>query len=292
MAALIHAARSTNSCVRLGLRRPVGAKRSMCRRLKAACSCAPPWHGSAQERPSPRHSPECIWWKPPSKSTARFPRGARNGDWSPRSSPLWRRYRALERLSVRPRGGEDPVQHALTFRSGAGLPLARKKRAALLRLPRLVAAFVLHRLRGRAVLMPATEIGTVRTEAATTAMTPSPAMSEAILTAVALVIAIRADILLRLSAAGNECGQIADLLSALAWRLVWLRLMLRAVVHLLVAWRKRLRIAGQIGLLLRFTRRVAWFVLAHERLGVVIVTLKVLVAALLLPDRRALLWLL
>jgi hypothetical protein len=168
---------------------------------------------------------------------------------------------------------------------------------------RLVAAFILHRLRGRPLLMPAAEIGTVRTVAATTAMTPAPAMSEAVLTAVALLIAIRPGILLlRLSTAGNECGQTADLLStfmsALAWLLlawlllVWLRLMLRAIVYLLVARRKWLCIAGQIRLLLRFTRTVAWFVLAHERLGVVVVAIKALVGSLLLAARRALLWLL
>jgi hypothetical protein len=159
--------------------------------------------------------------------------------------------------------------------------------------------------------MPATKIGTVITEAATTAMAPATAMSEAILTTVALVIAIRPGILLGLSAtslglsatslglsaASNECGQPADLLSAflsvLAWLLELLRLMLRTIVHLLVARRKWLRIAGQIRLLLRFTRSVARFVLAHEWLGVVVAAIKALVGSLLLlPARRALLWLL
>ena len=81
-------------------------------------------------------------------------------------------------------------------------------------------------------------------------------------------------------------------MSALTWRLVWLRLMLRTVVHLLVARRKWLRIAGQIRLLLRFTRSVARFVLAHERLGIVAAAIKALVSPLLWCARRALLWLL
>ena len=70
-------------------------------------------------------------------------------------------------------------------------------------------------------------------------------------------------------------------MSALTWRLVWLRLMLRTVVHLLVARRKWLRIAGQIRLLLRFTRSVARFVLAHERLTVIIIAVEAFVVALL-----------
>lgn len=76
--------------------------------------------------------------------------------------------------------------------------------------------------------------------------------------------------------------------------LVGLWLMLRAVVHLLVARRKGLCIAWQIRLrlLLRFTRRITRLVLAHERLAVVIVAIKALISPLLLPTRRALLGLL
>ena len=64
--------------------------------------------------------------------------------------------------------------------------------------------------------MSTTEIGTIVAETATTAMSPAPAMSEAILAAVALVIAVRPDILLRLTAARNESGESANFLSALA----------------------------------------------------------------------------
>jgi hypothetical protein len=147
------------------------------------------------------------------------------------------------------------------------------------------------------LLVSTTVIGTIGTVAATAAMTPAPAMSEAILPAVALVVAIRAGILLLwLSAAGYECGETADILSAfvpaLAWRLLRLRLMLRTVVNLLVARREWLRIARQIRLLLRFTRRVTRFVLAHERLGVIVIAVKAFVGPLLLSTRCALLGLL
>jgi len=138
--------------------------------------------------------------------------------------------------------------------------------------------------------------------AATAAMASAPAMSEAILPlpAVTLVVAVRAGVLLllrlRLCAAGYECGQTADILSAfmptLARLRVRLRLMLRTVVNLLVARREGLRIAGQIGLLLRFTRPVARFVLSHERLGVIVIAVEAFIASLLLSTLRALLWLL
>jgi len=56
---------------------------------------------------------------------------------------------------------------------------------------------------------------------------------------------------------------------------------------LLVARRKRLGVARQIRLLLGFARRVARFVLAHERLDVIVVAVKSLVCVLL--SRAALL---
>ena len=147
-----------------------------------------------------------------------------------------------------------------------------------------------------ALLMSAAEVGAVGTVA--TAMTTAPPVSEAILTAIALIIAVRSGILLRLSAARNECGQATDLLSAfmstvtrlLVGRLLMLR---RTFVHLLVARREGLCVARQIRLLLRFARRVARFILAHEGLGIVIALVKTLVGALLLSARRSLLlWLL
>ena len=165
-------------------------------------------------------------------------------------------------------------------------------------LTRFVAAVVLRRLRGGAllILMSATEIGTVVTVAA--AMASAPPMSEAVLTAIALIVAVRSRILLRLSAAGNECGKAADILlpavlSALARLLVWLSLILRrTVVHLLVTWRKWLCVARQIGLLLRFARPVAGFILPHERLRIVVAVIETFVVALLLSAWRSLLRLL
>jgi hypothetical protein len=95
------------------------------------------------------------------------------------------------------------------------------------------------------------------------------------------------------AAAGDERRQAAYLLSAfraaLAGLLIGLLLMLRPILHLLIARREWLGIARQIRLLLRFARRVAWFVLTHERLGVIIVALKALVAALLSAGRALLL---
>jgi len=155
-------------------------------------------------------------------------------------------------------------------------------------LPRLVtAAVVLCRLRCRALLMAAPKIGPVGPEPATTAMAPTATMhSEAILTTITLVVTVRPRILLRLSAACYERRQAADLLSpfmtALLVRLlIWLRLLLRTVVHLLVAGRERLGVTRQIRLLLRFSRAVAWFILAHERLGFIVIAVKTLVGVLL-----------
>ena len=142
------------------------------------------------------------------------------------------------------------------------------------------------------MLLITAKVGAIRT-ISTAAMTSTPAMhAETILATVALVVTVLvlAGILLRLATAGDECRQAADLLSALATLirlllirllLIGLRLMLRAVLHLLIARRERLGIARQIRLLLRFTRSVARLVLAHEGLGVVIIAVKSLVGILL-----------
>lgn len=135
--------------------------------------------------------------------------------------------------------------------------------------------------------MAAPKIGPVGPEPATTAMASTATMhSEAILTTVTLVVTVRPRILLRLSAACYERRQAADLLSTfmtalLARLLIWLRLVLRTVLHLLVAGRERLGITRQVGLLLRFSRAVAWFILAHERLGFIVIAVKTLVGVLL-----------
>ena len=139
-----------------------------------------------------------------------------------------------------------------------------------------------------ALLLTAAKVGAIRT-VSTAAMTSTPAMhAETILATVALVVTVLvlAGILLRLATAGDECRQAADLLSAFLAALIWLllirlRLMLRAVMHLLIARRERLGIARQIRLLLRFTRSVARLVLAHEGLAVVIIAVKSLVGVLL-----------
>jgi len=137
------------------------------------------------------------------------------------------------------------------------------------------------------LLLITAKVGAIRT-ISTAAMTSTPAMhAETILATVALVVTVLvlAGILLRLTTAGDECRQAADLLSALATLirllLIRLRLMLRAVLHLLIARRERLGIARQIRLLLRFTRSVARLVLAHAGLGVVIIAVKSLVGILL-----------
>lgn len=135
--------------------------------------------------------------------------------------------------------------------------------------------------------MAAPKIGPVGPEPATTAMASTATMHpEAILTTITLVVTVRPRIWLRLSAACYERRQAADLLSTfmtalLARLLIWLRLVLRTVLHLLVAGRERLGITRQIGLLLRFSRAVAWFILAHERLGFIVIAVKTLVGVLL-----------
>ena len=138
------------------------------------------------------------------------------------------------------------------------------------------------------MLLTTAKVGAIRT-VSTAAMTSTPAMhAETILATVALVVTVLvlAGILLRLTTAGDECRQAADLLSAFLATLIWLllillRLMLRAVMHLLIARRKRLGIARQIRLLLRLTRSVARLVLAHEGLTVVVIAVKSLVGVLL-----------
>lgn len=144
------------------------------------------------------------------------------------------------------------------------------------------------------LLMSAAEILTVRTiltirSISTTAVSSAATMPESILPAVTLIVAILSGILLRLPAATAryKCRKTADILSAFVTALVGLRvglllmllILLRAILDLLIARRKRLRITGQIRLLLRFARRVTWFVLAHEGLVVVVITIVAVVAA-------------
>lgn len=149
------------------------------------------------------------------------------------------------------------------------------------------------------MLMSATKILTVRTiltirSVAATTVAPAPAMSKSILAAVTLVVAIWSGILLRLSAARDECRKTADVLSAFTAALVGLRvgllllmlLMLRAILNLLITRRKRLPIARQIRLLLRLSRSVAWLVLAHERLIVFVVPIEGVIASLWLAAAR------
>jgi hypothetical protein len=146
---------------------------------------------------------------------------------------------------------------------------------------------------------------------ATAVAAPTTMHAEAVLVAVALVaialvaitlvtitlvVTVLSGVLLRLTAAGYECRQATDILAAFMStliRMIRLRLMLLTIVHLLVARWKRLSIAREIRLLLRFARRVARFILAHESLAVVIVAVKTLVIPLLmLPAGDALLLLL
>jgi hypothetical protein len=160
---------------------------------------------------------------------------------------------------------------------------ARARVVALLWLPRLVVtAFVLCRLRRRALLMPAAVIRSIRAVTAASAVTaPASMHTKSVLAAVALVVTILRGILLWLTAAGNKCRQAADVLPASLVRLMRLLLVLRAIVYLLVARRKRLGVAREIRLLLGFARAVARFVLAHERLTVIVIAVEAFVVALL-----------
>jgi hypothetical protein len=179
----------------------------------------------------------------------------------------------------------------------------------LLRLPRLVAtAVVLCRLRGSALLVTAAIVGPILTETTATTVTAPTAMhAEPVLIAITLVaitlvavtlvaitliVTVLPGVLLWLTAAGYECRQATNILSALV-RMKRLRLMLLTIVDLLVARWKWLSVARDIRLLLRLAWRVARFVLAHESLAVVIVAVKTFIVPLLvLPARRTLLWLL
>ena len=174
----------------------------------------------------------------------------------------------------------------------------------LLRLPRLVAtAFFLCRLRGSALLVTGAIVGPILTETTATTVTAPTAMhAEPVLIAITLVaitlvaitliVTVLPGVLLWLTAAGYECRQATDILSALV-RMKRLRLMLLTIVDLLVARWKWLSVARDIRLLLRLAWRVARFVLAHESLAVVIVAVKTFIVPLLvLPARRTLLRLL
>jgi hypothetical protein len=137
-------------------------------------------------------------------------------------------------------------------------------------------------LRRRALLMPAAVIRSIRAVTAASAVTaPASMHTKSVLAAVALVVTILRGILLWLTAAGNKCRQAADVLPASLVRLMRLLLVLRAIVYLLVARRKRLGVAREIRLLLGFARAVARFVLAHERLTVIIIAVEAFVVALL-----------
>ena len=153
--------------------------------------------------------------------------------------------------------------------------------------------------------MSATEILTVRTiltirSISATTVASATAMSKSILSAITLVVAILSGILLRLSAARDECRKPADILPAFMTALVGLRvglllmlrrlmllMLLRTILDLLITRRKRLSIARQIRLLLRLSRSVAWLVLTHERLIVFLVPIEGVIAGLLLATGRA-----
>jgi hypothetical protein len=162
-------------------------------------------------------------------------------------------------------------------------------------------------LMAAAVVGPILAITTATTMAAPTAMHAEAVALVAValvtialiaitLVTITLVVTVLSGVLLRLTAAGYECRQATDILAAFMStliRMIRLRLMLLAIVDLLVARWKRLSIAREIRLLLRFARRVARFILAHESLAVVIVAVKTLVIPLLmLPAGDALLLLL
>ena len=164
-------------------------------------------------------------------------------------------------------------------------------------------AVIRHRLGRRVLLMSAAEILAVRTiltirSISTAAVAPASAMSKSILPAVTLIVPILSGILLGLPAARDKCRKTADILSAFVTALVRLRvglllmmlmllMMLRAILDLLITLRKRLRITRQIRLLLRLPRRVAWFILPHERLTVVLVSIEGVITGLRLAARRA-----
>ena len=143
-------------------------------------------------------------------------------------------------------------------------------------------------------MLSATEILTILTirTISTAPMASAPAVPKSILAAVALVVAILSGILLWLPATRNKSRKTTDILSAFMTTLVRLRvrlllMMLRAILDLLVTRRKRLGIARQIRLLLRLPRRVAWFILTHERLIVVFVSIEGVIAGLRLAAGRA-----
>ena len=187
-----------------------------------------------------------------------------------------------------------------------------QERAAIVGLLRLTwliaAAFVLCRLRGRALLMAAAVVRPILSVTTTTTTVAAPTAMHAetvlvaialvaiTLVAIALVVTVLPGVLLRLTAAGYECRQATDILPAFMSpliRMIRLRLMLLAIVDLLVARWKWLSIAREIWLLLRFARRIARFILAHKSLAIVIVAVETLVVPLLvLPAGCALLRLL
>ena len=82
--------RSRTCCGRPGSPRPAGAKRSMCRRSRAAGSCARRWPGNAPARPYRRPLPAFISSRRPNKSIGRYRPGASGGVSFLRCSRCWR----------------------------------------------------------------------------------------------------------------------------------------------------------------------------------------------------------
>jgi hypothetical protein len=135
--------------------------------------------------------------------------------------------------------------------------------------------------------LTATKIGTVGTISAATMPATAPVHAVPILSAIALIVTVLVltGILLRLAAAGYErretAGVLTAFLAALIWLLIGLLLLMRPIMHLLIARRERLRVTRQIRLLLRFARSVARLVLTHEGLRVIVVAIKSFISTLL-----------
>ena len=126
----IRARRSISCCATPGSRRSAGARRSMCRRSRAAGSCARRWPGSAPARRSRRRLPACTSSKRPSRSIAPFRRrrGANASAWCPRSSRCWplagrrlsaTRHAAWHRRHRRPCPARRPCRGAAGRDAGA-----------------------------------------------------------------------------------------------------------------------------------------------------------------------------
>ena len=125
----------------------------------------------------------------------------------------------------------------------------------------------------------AAEVRPVGTITAAAVTTPAPiaaavAVLVAVALALALIVTVAAEILLRLLiATRDESGEATRVLTGIG---LMLRTMLRVI-----AWRKWLRIARRIRLLLLWRLNEAGFVLAHERLTVIAIVIEVFAAAAL-----------